>query len=340
MTTYDILAYEQGPSYSWLDQIPSFKVIYVCFIRPESGKSIPSETLELNIFQSQPQRKKMRKSVISHSVVSQHSEKYSVFCGATKPFSSRYVEIWEDHQSRREEILNVGVEVFDIESKEWVVLGPVSFLIEVAPFGEGGFRYVFKASSNHHKFRDATYVIKRYKTPSLENIEILKQSPEIQSRKVVQMNSLARNLAARSSDRCATVIEDFSKIVYNKVFFGKIYENEFVTVEKFIPSTFQKYNNNDGTIENGVETFADDLKKVEAFVHYTYKKSEGNLMVLDIQGIGNILCGHEIATEDVVDTDNEFLFCLGNLATNAIQAFLGAHECNAYCETVNFPDKE
>ena len=89
----------------------------------------------------------------------------------------------------------------------------------------------------------------------------------MQSRKVIQMNSLARNLAARFSDRCATVIEDFSKIVYNKVFFGKIDENEFVTVEKFIPGTFQKYINNDGTIVSGFETSADGLKKVEAFVH-------------------------------------------------------------------------
>ena len=61
-------------------------------------------------------------------------------------------------------ILNVGVEEFDIESKKWVVLGPVSFLTEITPFGEGRFHYAFKASRNHHKFRDATYVIKRYRT--------------------------------------------------------------------------------------------------------------------------------------------------------------------------------
>ena len=109
--------------------------------------------------------------------------------------------------------LNVGVEEFNIESKERVVLGPVLFLTEISPFGEGDFHYSFRASSNHHKFRDATYVIKRYKTSALENIEILKQSPEIQSRKVAQMNSLARNLNAQFSDRCATVIEDFSKTV-------------------------------------------------------------------------------------------------------------------------------
>ena len=37
---------------------------------PESGKSIPSKTLELDPFQSQTQHKKIRKSVISHNVVS------------------------------------------------------------------------------------------------------------------------------------------------------------------------------------------------------------------------------------------------------------------------------
>ena len=324
-----------------MDQIPSFKVIYVRFIIPESGKSIPSETLELDSFQSQPQHKKMRKNVVSCSAVSPVSTAKST-ASSVVPKSLSAVDMLRFGKIIKpveQKILNVGVEEFDIESKEWVVLGPVSFLTEITPFGEGGFRYAFKASSNHHKFRDATYVIKRYKTSALENIEVLKQSPEIQSRKVVQMNSLARNLAARFSDRCTTVIEDFSKIAYNKVFFGKIDENEFVTVEKFIPGAFQKYINNDGTIANGVETSAHDLKKVEAFVHYTYQKSEGNLMVLDIRGIGNILCDPEIATEDIVDIDDEFLFCLGNLAINAIQAFLGAHECNAYCEAVNIPDK-
>ena len=38
---------------------------------------------------------------------------------------------------------------------------------------------------NHHKFRDATYVKKQYETSALENIEIFKQLPEIQLRKVV-----------------------------------------------------------------------------------------------------------------------------------------------------------
>ena len=71
------------------------------------------------------------------------------------------------------------------------------------------------------------------------------------------------------------------------MFLGKIDENEFVTIGTF---TFQKYFNNDGTIVNGVEISADGLKYIEAFVHYTYNKSEGNLMVLDIQALSITYC--------------------------------------------------
>ena len=94
-----------------------------------------------------------------------------------------------------------------------------SVISNISHFGEGRFRYAGKTLSNHHKFRNATYVLKRYKTPALANIEISKQSLEIHSRNV---NTLARNLVPRCSDGCAAVTEDFSKTVYNKVFFGKI----------------------------------------------------------------------------------------------------------------------
>ena len=121
-------------------------------------------------------------------------------------------------KATEKKVLNFGVKEFDVESKEWVVLGPVLFLTENAPFGEAGSHYAFKASRKHHKFGDATYVIKRYKTSALENIEILKQSTEIQARKFVQINLLARNVAVPFSDRCATVTGDFSKTIQQSIF--------------------------------------------------------------------------------------------------------------------------
>ena len=39
-------------------------------------------------------------------------------------------------------------------------------------------------------------------------------------------------------------------------------------------------------------------------------------LILDIQQIGSVICDSEIATENTIDIDNEFLFCLGNLASS------------------------
>ena len=44
-------------------------------------------------------------------------------------------------------------------------------------------------------------------------------------------------------------------------------------------------------------------------------------MVLDIQGIDNVLCCPKITTEHLIDIDEKSLFSLGSLAVDATQAF-------------------
>ena len=83
----------------------------------------------------------MRKSVISHSVVSLVSTAKSI-ASSVLPKSLSAVDMLKFGKIIKpveKKILNVGVEEFDIESKEWVILGPVSFLTEISHFGEGGF---------------------------------------------------------------------------------------------------------------------------------------------------------------------------------------------------------
>ena len=54
---------------------------------------------------------------------------------------------------------------------------------------------------------------------------------------------------------------------------GKIDANEFVTIQKFIPVIFQKYIINDETNMDGLDTSADGLKTVGAFVLRYYYES-------------------------------------------------------------------
>ena len=154
---------------------------------------------------------------------------------------------------------------------------------------------------------------------------------EQHTRKNVQMHCLARNLAAKLEKelRETNKTEEFDDVfAYNNVFFGKIGE-ECVTVEEFISGTFEKHVNNTGDVCGDADS--DLCKKAECFVHYSYIRSEKKLMALDIQGCNYILCDPEVASEES-RKDGEFLFCTGNLSTEAIKQFCVMYTCNKYCK--------
>lgn len=64
---------------------------------------------------------------------------------------------------------------------------------------------------------------------------------------------------------------------------GKAEDGEFLTVEEFIPGDFVEFINNNAIVREEDTTLC---KKTQAFSHFTYEKSEGKVMVLDIQGLG------------------------------------------------------
>ena len=74
--------------------------------------------------------------------------------------------------------------------------------------------------------------------------------------------------------------------------------------------------------------------KADAFVHYTYKKSQRNLVVLDIQGVGYSLCDPEDASKENKTDFEEHYFCFGNLSERAILNFTKAHVCNRFCRAL------
>ena len=75
--------------------------------------------------------------------------------------------------------------------------------------------------------------------------------------------------------------------------------------------------------------------KAEMFCHYTYVKSQNQLTVLDILGAEDSLCDPEIASCQLVDEDENILFCNGNLSSQAIDMFLSKHVCNKFCKLLN-----
>jgi hypothetical protein len=62
------------------------------------------------------------------------------------------------------------------------------------------------------------------------------------------------------------------------------------------------------------------LQKAECLTHFSFEKSNKELLLIDIQG-----CGHRLGEE------NEILFTAGNLSTEAITNFTKSHKCNTFC---------
>ena len=130
------------------------------------------------------------------------------------------------------------------------------------------------------------YVLKRYKEDKVDEIKVLFGTTESHTRKVIQMNALARNFA-QNLDLERAILEYGATFTYSKVYYSS-FNGEFVTLEDFIEGTFEKYINNTGEI-CGDGTSEISLK-AEAFVHFTYVNSNQQLIVSDIQGVNYWLC--------------------------------------------------
>lgn len=72
-------------------------------------------------------------------------------------------------------------------------------------------------------------------------------------------------------------------------------------------------------------------QKTECLSHFSYDISNLQLLVVDLQGSGHMLHDPEIATAQIFDSDEEFLFCAGNLNVLAIATFVEAPVCNKFC---------
>ena len=163
----------------------------------------------------------------------------------------------------------------------------VDFTIDQEPFGTGGFRKAFKAISLDRNYWNTTWVGKRYLPKSLEEIKATGQTPEQHTRKVVQMHYLARNFAAKlkgeleAKDNLLLFGETFP---YSKIMLGKITaEQEYITVEEYLEGNFEKHINNNGDICGTNKRLRE---KAECLAHFSFERSNKEIMVVDIQGVG------------------------------------------------------
>ena len=97
---------------------------------------------------------------------------------------------------------------------------------------------------------------------------------------------------------------------------------------------FRKYNNNNGD-EITPRSLLEEL--MLAFSYWTYVYTRGELLVLDLQGVGeNLTDPSVIKPED--KKSGKMVFGPANLGEDAIRNFIAKHNCNSCCKRLKLPD--
>ncbi|XP_035877640.1 transient receptor potential cation channel subfamily M member 6 isoform X1 [Phyllostomus discolor] len=110
--------------------------------------------------------------------------------------------------------------------------------------------------------------------------------------------------------------------------------NQWFTIENYMTGEFRKYNNNNGDEIAPSNTLEEMML---AFSHWTYEYTRGELLVLDLQGVGeNLTDPSVIKPED--KQSRGMVFGPANLGEDAIRNFIAKHRCNACCRKLKLPD--
>ena len=333
----DILAGEQGPSCSALDQIPNYGLIHVRFVPHPQDCEDPLTSVTTS---RSPVGKKKRVTLKSATQSQPSQLAPKAVASAQYPKSLSVLDMLKLGKVINEKTSTIiSLFSFDIKEMAWSLMPKaVEFIINKEPFGSGGFREAFKATSKTPKFKSSVWVIKKYLPDALMTIEQTNQTTEQHTKKVVQMHSLAKNFAEQLEHQLQKkdVLHLYGETVkFSPIFLGKMESGEYVTVENYIDGEFVKYTNNNGLICKPNTALR---QKAESLAHFSFEKSEKQLMVMDIQGSGHHLFDPEIASRNLLhEDDDEFLFTTGNLADTAITNLIENHDCSKYCTLLDLP---
>ncbi|CAG8584474.1 10173_t:CDS:2, partial [Cetraspora pellucida] len=192
----------------------------------------------------------------------------------------------------------------------------ISFKLAPQPFSVGAERYAYFALDTSLE-RDNTLVIKKYHDIKIGTIERYLESVEISN--VAYFLSTEFNIAAElvGVNKKVTFID--VRVLYDET------DNACYSVEKYINNTvFKKFNANSGLI-------TEFHSILEAFAHFTYKYTEGYLVIYDLQGVD--LCNEFLLTDPAIHCVDLLRFGNTNLGKSGIQkCFLANHKCNDICK--------
>jgi len=203
--------------------------------------------------------------------------------------------------------------------------------ISRSPFDEGVMRYA-------HLFRDqamknrclAAKVIKRFgsrrATTPEQGVIHLKSKVLADLKTQIISQYLARDFNRQLATYGLSGIDFLDVFVYE---LEQTRDNHYkwFSAEPFMAGSFRKYNNNKGWFLKKKELSNSNV--IQAFSHFTFQHTQAQIMVVDLQGVGNLL------TDPQIHTYSGKGFGEGNLGFRGQLEFFSSHKCTDVCQALN-----
>ncbi|KAF7232244.1 hypothetical protein EG68_09451 [Paragonimus skrjabini miyazakii] len=200
---------------------------------------------------------------------------------------------------------------------QWVE-DTVRVRIEQKSFGRGAMRECFRVKklSNFTQSEEwshaANFVAKRY----IDHVEPRVYFDDVR----LQMDA---KLWAEEFSRQPAILKKVDIAQMCVLEFVNRPEKPLYHLEHFIEGTYRKYNSNSGFVDETARNTP------QAFSHFTFEQSGHRLIVVDIQGVGDLWTDPQIHTADGQAYGD------GNLGIRGMALFFHTHRCNPLCEALD-----
>lgn len=196
-------------------------------------------------------------------------------------------------------------------------------IVESTPSSEGVFKYAYKAQVKSPRKCDV--VVKKFK----EKCTMQRDDWELD----IKMAKEAEELAKEFNEESGTSRRlHFRQPIPMKVITGpasQFKEGSYVLVEAYLQGEFTKWNSNYEYVNE------EDKTSLQAFSHFTYKKTNGKLLICDIQGVKDK--NQYSLTDPAIHSDTRE-YGSTDLGRRGIKAFFKKHTCEDHCLKLELQD--
>ena len=120
------------------------------------------------------------------------------------------------------------------------------------------------------------------------------------------------------------VLRDFIRPFIYEILDGR--QLKYYFAENFIEGEYTKQNNNGGWT---ADPSSEESQIAQALSHFSWQLTRGYLLMVDIQGVGNVL------TDPLIHCLDENRFDSRNFGYEGILKFFMSHRCNKYCKDLH-----